>query len=236
MPLVQRMSSRASSVALLGTGLQGNRRGRKSDSLAARFVDLSTLDHQECERAFHAFAADWQRLRFASLRLPAQKLRYARAHGGVRILLARASDRSEAAVQLLKDRNGKPMMDGGPAFSLSHCGERSAVAISTEGDVGLDLVRLSETAAGLAPGFARLDEMRAVSASCGIRPGLDVGVWAIKEAAAKLTGAVLREPESWQVGCERGLLVVESSWFPRIRIDLLFPDPDHLAAVAQFEI
>jgi hypothetical protein len=40
-------------------------------------------------------------------------------------------------------QDGKPILDGGPWFSLSHSGSRVAVALSDRGDLGIDLEEFS---------------------------------------------------------------------------------------------
>lgn len=90
--------------------------------------------------------------------------------------------------QFVFDENGKPMLQGHPDihFSLSHCREAVAVAVSNR-PIGIDI----ETTAHYSPEVARRvmndDEMLKIKASS--RPDVAfTRLWTMKESLYKLTG------------------------------------------------
>ena len=90
--------------------------------------------------------------------------------------------------QFIFDENGKPLLDGHPDihFSLSHCHEAVAVAVS-DSPIGIDI----ETTGHYSPEVARQvmsdDEMRQIEASA--RPEVAfTRLWTMKESLFKLTG------------------------------------------------
>ena len=109
--------------------------------------------------------------------------------------------------QLRFPLGGKPMLTGGPWFSVSHSGNRVAAALSDRGDVGLDLEDAPvgdaaadpETTASLGRWTATEAVLKAVGA--GIRSAGDVRLSADR-SVAQLDGEV-NVPAS--AGARRGL-------------------------------
>ncbi|MFP3961637.1 4'-phosphopantetheinyl transferase superfamily protein [Actinomadura fulvescens] len=88
--------------------------------------------------------------------------------------------------------HGRPVIEGGPHVSVSHSGDRVAVAVSPYGPLGVDVEeagRATETIAGhlLAPAE------KADAAAAGMSHGALLAYWTRKEAALKATGDGLRE-------------------------------------------
>jgi len=91
-----------------------------------------------------------ERDRLARFRRPADRARYLAAHALVRLVLA---DDGAAAARLSFDRScrcgvphGKPVLPGGPGFSLSHAGDLVGVAVRPDGAVGLDVEQVRDVA------------------------------------------------------------------------------------------
>ena len=86
---------------------------------------------------------------------------------------ARLLGRAIAPAQLRFPEGGKPYLEGGPSFSLSHTPTRVAVALCDDGDVGVDIEDALPT---VAAGRSREELQR----------------WTATEAALKAVGAGLR--------------------------------------------
>lgn len=92
-----------------------------------------------------------ERDRLDRFRRPADQARYVAAHALVRLVLADTVGTPAAA--LVFDRtcrcgaqHGKPVLPGGPGFSLTHAGDLVGVAVHPRGDVGLDVEQVRELA------------------------------------------------------------------------------------------
>ncbi|WP_225993511.1 4'-phosphopantetheinyl transferase family protein [Actinomadura rudentiformis] len=91
--------------------------------------------------------------------------------------------------------HGRPVIEGGPHVSVSHSGDRVAVAISPYGPLGVDVEetgRATESIAGhlLAP--AEKADAETGTGAAGMSPEALVAYWTRKEAALKATGDGLR--------------------------------------------
>ena len=60
-------------------------------------------------------------------------------HLALRLLLARSVGVTAAMQPFETGKTGKPRLPGGPAFSISHSGERALIALSRQGEVGVDI-------------------------------------------------------------------------------------------------
>ena len=182
-----------------------------------------------------------ERDRLARLRRPDDRARYLAAHALVRLVLA---GDGAAAARLTFDRtcrcgapHGKPVLPGGPGFSLSHGGDLVGVAVRPDGDVGLDVEQVRDVAdlAALAAHVHSPTEL----ARAGVtdRPTF-FRTWTRKEALLKATGEGLATPmtaitlaadgavEDWAVDDGSGARS-DPMW-----LHDLTPTPDHPAAVA----
>jgi 4'-phosphopantetheinyl transferase len=137
-----------------------------------------------------------ERDRIARFRRPADQARYLAAHALVRLALADAVGAPAAA--LVFDRtcrcgaqHGKPVLPGGPGFSLTHAGDLVGVAVHAAGPVGLDVEQVRE-----------LTDLAAMAAhACSPRETAPDAqafftLWTRKEALLKAAGTGLASPMS----------------------------------------
>ncbi|GAA5136739.1 4'-phosphopantetheinyl transferase family protein [Pseudonocardia adelaidensis] len=137
-----------------------------------------------------------ERDRLDRFRRAADRARYLAAHALVRLVLADAV--GTAAAALVFDRtcrcgaqHGKPVLPGGPGFSLTHAGDLVGVAVHPGGDVGLDVEQARE-----------LTDLPAMSAHvCSPRETAPDAqafftLWTRKEALLKAVGTGLATPMS----------------------------------------
>lgn len=159
---------------------------------------------------------------------------YLAAHALTRLALAHELDADPAALVFDRtcrcgEQHGKPVLvDGGPAFSLSHSGSFVAVAVSP-GVVGVDVER-GRT-------LTDLDAMAQHSCAPGetVRtPEEFFRLWTRKEALLKLTGDGLSAPMSDIALGPDGVRSWSGPHAPAGPVWLhdLRPDADHHAAVA----
>ena len=174
-----------------------------------------------------------ERERLARFRRPADRARYLAAHALARLVLG-GSGRGAAALAF--DRtcrcgaaHGKPVLPGGPGFSLSHAGDLVGVAVHPTGAVGLDVEQVRD--------LADLAAMAAHVASPAERAGdapLDGAAffrtWTRKEALLKAAGEGLATPMTAITLTADG--AVEWGDGARWWLRDLSPAPDHPAAVA----
>lgn len=131
-----------------------------------------------------------ERTRIARFRRPVDAARYLAAHALTRIVLGRAVAGSARSLTIDRtcrcgQQHGKPVLPGGPQFSLTHAGEMVGVAVSELGPVGLDVeqVRL----------IADLPSM-AEHVGAPAEPDGFFLSWTRKEALLKATGDGLSTP------------------------------------------
>lgn len=128
--------------------------------------------------------------RFAFERL---RRRYTVSHAMVRLLLAERMGVDPAGLRFVAGGHGKPALsaDGGPAFSLSHSGERAVVAMSEGEDVGVGVdveqVRALADVDAVARRIMSAAEL-AVYAAAADPTRFVLGVWTRKEAVLKASG------------------------------------------------
>jgi 4'-phosphopantetheinyl transferase len=127
---------------------------------------------------------------------PADRARYLAAHALTRLVLADAVGTPAGA--LVFDRtcrcgaqHGKPVLPGGPGFSLTHAGDLVGVAVHGEGAVGLDVERIRP-----------LGDLAAMAAhACSPQESVAdedafFTLWTRKEALLKAVGTGLATPMS----------------------------------------
>lgn len=105
---------------------------------------------------------------------------------------------SGAGFTFLQNRDGKPLLMNGPAtvngngrldFSVSHSGEAVAVAVSTEGRVGVDIERFQDIQPeSIAAAFSPGEITTLQSLPENERKNASLAAWSAKEAVAKLLG------------------------------------------------
>lgn len=143
-----------------------------------------------------ALLDDHERARLGRFRRDADRARYLAAHALTRIVLAGAVGVPAGA--LVFDRtcrcgapHGKPVLPGGPGFSLTHAGDLVGVAVHPGGAVGLDVEQVRA-----------LTDLAAMAAhACSPQetaPDADAffTLWTRKEALLKAVGTGLATPMS----------------------------------------
>jgi 4'-phosphopantetheinyl transferase len=125
--------------------------------------------------------------RAARLRAAADRLRWGRARTALRAILSSRLGRAPLDFHFRIGPHGKPFVEGGPEFNLSHSGEWAVVAVSSSAAVGVDIERMREDI-DIARLLGRLGEKDLPDS----RPAL-YQRWARREAASKTTGGPLFE-------------------------------------------
>lgn len=87
---------------------------------------------------------------------------------------------------LSHDANGRPVLPGGPAFSISHCGPRVACVVAGDAAVGLDVERVRPVDVRRFARFLNDDEAAAAARD----PAVFFAAWTAREAAVKAGGRV----------------------------------------------
>jgi 4'-phosphopantetheinyl transferase len=173
-----------------------------------------------------------ERERLGRFRRPDDRARYLAAHALVRLVLG-GDGRSAAA--LVFDRtcrcgaaHGKPVLPGGPGFSLTHAGALVGVAVRPDGAVGLDVeqVRALTDLAALAEHVYSPAERARHTAADFFR------IWTRKEALLKATGDGLAAPMSAITLADDGAVEQWPGAPGPMWLRDLTPTPDHPAAVA----
>lgn len=155
---------------------------------------LVTHVHEAADRAaWHAMLSDAERARIERMRFARDRNTLIAAHGLKRLLLARMSATAPEALDFDVAPGGKPALAGSSLrFNLSHSGDRVALALAQDHEVGADLERpRALDAMALARHVLHPDE-RLPSA-----PGNQQALlqhWVAKEAATKAWGVGLRQP------------------------------------------
>jgi 4'-phosphopantetheinyl transferase len=126
--------------------------------------------------------------RAARLRQTADRLRWARARAALRAIVSSRLGCGPLDFIFHRGPHGKPFVEGGPEFNLSHSGEWAIIAVSSSAAVGVDIERMREDV-DIAKLLGRLGEEDLPHS----RPAL-YQRWARREAASKTTGGPLFEP------------------------------------------
>lgn len=87
----------------------------------------------------------------------------------------------------LTTMHGKPYLEGGPHFNLSHSRHGVAVVISTHQEVGIDLEEVRERPFKFTERYFTAAEQKAVAQATD-RTNETIRIWTVKEAAAKCKG------------------------------------------------
>lgn len=146
-------------------------------------------------RALHELLDDSERSRAAALRFEHLRRRFVVAHGRLRQLLGGVLGLPADRVVLSTGPHGKPAVDG-VAFSLSHSGGHGLVAVTRDGQLGVDLEGTGiEPEASLLGQVLTAAERRAFAElPAAQRAAAFCRVWVRKEAVLKATGVGLSEP------------------------------------------
>ncbi len=137
-----------------------------------------------------------ERERLDRFRRPADQARYLAAHALVRLVLADGVGAPAGALEFDRtcrcgEQHGKPVLPGGPGFSLTHAGDLVGVAVHPGGDVGLDVEQVRE----LGDLQAMLDHVCSPQESAADADAFFT-LWTRKEALLKAVGTGLATPMS----------------------------------------
>ena len=212
---------------------------RFANARCARIVNEGTV------WLWHAASCDWQdaelharfadvltvaeRQRMGQFLRPADRSLYLLAHGLLRRALATAMARSPADIDIRHQARGKPYVDGGPDFSLTHALSQgdaaagAAVVAICGGPVGVDVesrARWPEISELVSSRFAWDEQAMLAGVAEQERRERMVWLWTAKEAVIKATGDGLATPlrsvvMTWG---DDGVLRTQGWWLTRIRL------------------
>ena len=182
-----------------------------------------------------------ERDRLGRLRRADDRARYLAAHALARLVLARhvAGGDGGGAAALVFERtcrcgapHGRPVLPGGPGFSLTHSGRLVGVAVRPDGPVGLDVEQVRDVAdlSALAE-HVRSPAERARAADAVDAPAF-FRTWTRKEALLKATGEGLATPMATLTLAADGTVADGPAGSGPFWLRDLAPLPDHPAAVA----
>lgn len=150
------------------------------------------------------------------------RVRYARAHGMLRRLLAGYADCQPEELVFTQGSHGKPALVNtkGLSFSLSHAGDSVAIAIARDLDIGIDIEQIKPIVDrdALVEQFFSPDELRCYKAlPSQMQETAFFRLWTRKEAFVKGLGLGLSRPlDSFSVGIEQPVSLAgqdTSQWF-----------------------
>lgn len=164
--------------------------------VVVRWQHTSGVDDGGLDAAV-ALLSGGERERFERLRRPDDRRDYALAHALLRQTLASSGSHAAADWQFTTDDRGRPgLANGQLVFSLSHTRGLVACAVSTAGQVGLDVEAVRPiSAAQIADDFFSPEEQRQLELLGAPAAALRFfDCWTLKEAYSKAIGAGLHLP------------------------------------------
>jgi len=177
-----------------------------------------------------------ERDRLTHFRRAADRARYLAAHALARLVLADAVGRHADTLEFDRtcrcgQQHGKPQLDDGPGFSLTHAADLVGVAVHPGGPVGLDVEQVRE--------LSDLSGMAAhVCSPAETAPDAPAffTLWTRKEALLKATGDGLSAPMTQITLGPSGVREWTGDGAPNVPVWLrdLRPAPGYLAAIAGF--
>lgn len=136
------------------------------------------------------------------------RVRFARAHGLLRLLLSRYAECLPEELVFSEGSHGKPVLVGakGLTFSLSHSGDGVAIAVARDLDIGVDIEEIKpiEDRSSLVERFFSADETYSYKAlPPSVQEAAFFRLWTRKEAFVKGLGLGLSHPlDSFSVGLD----------------------------------
>jgi 4'-phosphopantetheinyl transferase len=122
--------------------------------------------------------------------------RYTVARGALRAMLAGRLSVAPGDLQFKFGPQGKPYLDSGPGFNLSHCEDLALIAVAADDrDVGVDVERvrpLPELSSIEERYFSPEERAMLAAAAAAERSRVFVSLWTRREAAAKALGRDLQ--------------------------------------------
>lgn len=148
-----------------------------------------------------------ERARADRFRFDRDRRRFMASRGWLRLLLGRYRRAAPEAIRFAYGPKGKPYLDGGPHFSVSHSGEVALLAFCAGQDVGVDIeaVREMDDAEAIVRhyfGAAEIEQW--LAATPPLRTQIFFDCWTRKEAIVKALGEGLSLPsplasEAWSL-------------------------------------
>lgn len=168
-------------------------RGAHVDALVVCLSGERATDVESLARVLSAA----ERMRFDRIRGTAARARRIVGRAAARIVLADSVGASTTSMQIVTSDRGKPFVPGwGGTFSVSHSGDLVAVAITTAGDIGIDVEKLRDrNVIQIAHRLFTAREARFVAgANDAVRLQRFYALWTSKEAWLKARGVGLAVP------------------------------------------
>ena len=185
--------------------------------------------------AAEALLAPDEIARAARFRFDRDRHRYIRARGALRQVLGQAMDRAPESLVFTYGDRGKPALEDGPAFNLSHSGDRGVVALGGDAPLGVDIEKCGRKIRDLDAlaerCFGAVERAAIEAAPDPLRHFLTF--WTAKEARMKLTGEGLGlDPQAIHLVLDAGGRATGfSAPDPRARL-YPFAEDDLVGAVA----
>ena len=144
----------------------------------------------DTERLRHVISQDEQ-TRAAGIRRPIDRIAFVAGRALSRLTLARHLDATPQAIEFQRNPFGKPYLESGPSFNLSHSGSAVLLAITQSGQLGVDIEQVRsmndmDDVARRIMSAAELDEYIALSGA--ERESAFFRIWCRKEAFVKAIG------------------------------------------------
>jgi 4'-phosphopantetheinyl transferase len=133
--------------------------------------------------------------------------RWAAARAALRVLIGERAGVHPREVAFAHGPDGKPHVEGGPCFNLSHAGAIALVALAGTREVGIDVERTDRRSHAILRALTEAERAR-----LGERPEhLELmRMWCRKEALAKATGGGLRwAPERFDTTAPAGYALAD---------------------------
>ena len=142
-----------------------------------------------------ATLSEAERARMARFVFDKDRFRYGQSHARMRALLAERLGVSPGDIAFVENEHGKPSINGGPQFNLSHSHNLAALAIGEDVELGMDIEWLRPIEHDVARRFFSASECAALEAlpEAG-RMAAFHRCWTRKEAYVKAEGSGLAIP------------------------------------------
>lgn len=115
--------------------------------------------------------------------------RWAASRAALRVLLGERLGLAPAEVEFSHNPHGKPAVEGGPCFNLSHAGAVALIALAGERELGIDVERTDRRSHAVLRALTESERDALGEAPAHVDL---LRVWCRKEALAKATGGGLR--------------------------------------------
>jgi 4'-phosphopantetheinyl transferase len=206
-------------------------------------VDIWWIDLDRIEDDSPSLLADDERVRAERFRRPRDRARWIRARAALRQILAGYIGTTPVQLQLTHGTHGKPALAGESAlrFNLAHAGDRAALAVASNREVGVDLEPIDpclDVLPLLAVACSETEAARIAALAPGVRAEAFLTCWTLKESYLKGIGSGLsRDPRTIEITLLPDDRVIVTDHLvateePRWSARLLRPGSGWVAAVA----